>query len=100
MMFALGEPVQAEQALAWGLCNVVVSLADLESTATRFAERLVAQPAGALRAMKRLLRDPDHLLARMNIESAEFAVRLRSPEANEAFAAFAERRKPDFTKFA
>ena len=32
-------------------------------------------------------------------EAREFIPRLSSPEAREAFAAFAERREPDFSKF-
>ena len=32
-------------------------------------------------------------------EGAQFRRRLKSPEAKEAFAAFYERRKPDFSKF-
>ena len=32
-------------------------------------------------------------------EAGHFATRLQSPEAAEAFTAFLERRKPDFSKF-
>jgi enoyl-CoA hydratase/carnithine racemase len=32
-------------------------------------------------------------------EGDVFAARLKSPEAREAFTAFFEKRKPDFTKF-
>jgi len=32
-------------------------------------------------------------------ESERFEAMLQSPEAKEAFSAFFERRKPDFTKF-
>jgi enoyl-CoA hydratase/carnithine racemase len=36
----------------------------------------------------------------METEGAAFKERLKSPEALEAFRAFAERRAPDFTKVA
>jgi enoyl-CoA hydratase/carnithine racemase len=36
----------------------------------------------------------------MQREGEIFGARLRSPEAAEAFRAFAERRAPDFSKFA
>jgi 1,4-dihydroxy-2-naphthoyl-CoA synthase len=36
----------------------------------------------------------------MKLEGDAFAERLGSAEANEAFTAFFEKRKPDFSKFA
>jgi len=98
-MFALGEPVSAEQALAWGLANRVVASADLHAEADRIARLLAAKPAGALSATKRLMRAVDAIGRQMEVESAEFSRRLRSPEAREAFAAFMERRAPAFTQF-
>jgi enoyl-CoA hydratase/carnithine racemase len=44
------------------------------------------------------MREMDKIAVQMNRESALFAERLQTGEAREAFAAFAERRKPDFTK--
>jgi 1,4-dihydroxy-2-naphthoyl-CoA synthase len=43
------------------------------------------------------MRERDKIAAQINRESALFAERLQTGEAREAFAAFAERRKPDFT---
>jgi 1,4-dihydroxy-2-naphthoyl-CoA synthase len=40
------------------------------------------------------------LAAQIGAESAIFAERLKTAEAREAFAAFAEKRAPDFTKVA
>ena len=34
----------------------------------------------------------------VRLENEEFAVRVRSAEAKEAFTAFLEKRRPDFTK--
>lgn len=98
-MFALGEPVPAESALQWGLANRVVPVAELDAVAIEVATRLAAQPAGAVAATKRLMRSPEAIQARIDEESALFYERLKSAEAQEAFAAFAERRPPDFSKF-
>jgi enoyl-CoA hydratase/carnithine racemase len=99
-MFALGETVPARAALEWGLANRVVPLDKLDAEATALAARLAKQPAGALIATKRLMRDGEALVAQMTREGEQFAERLRTAEAREAFTAFAERRPPDFTKVA
>jgi enoyl-CoA hydratase/carnithine racemase len=99
-MFALGETVPAKAALEWGLANRVVPLDKLDAEATALAQRLARQPAGALTATKRLMRNADTLLAQMAAEGEHFAERLSTAEAREAFTAFAERRPPDFTKVA
>jgi enoyl-CoA hydratase/carnithine racemase len=64
------------------------------------AQRLAKLPAGSLAATKRLMRNPEVLSAQLDAESESFAQRLKTEEAREAFTAFAERRQPDFTKFA
>jgi enoyl-CoA hydratase/carnithine racemase len=99
-MFALGEPVDAKSALAWGLANRVVPLDKLDSEAKAFAVRLARQPAGAVSTTKRLMRDPELLMAQIRAEGEHFANRLQTAEAREAFTAFAERRSPDFLKLA
>ncbi len=98
-MFALGEAVGAQDALAWGLANRVVPLDQLAATAENIARRLAGQPLGAVLATKRLMRDAAEIVQHMNTEGAVFARQLASPEAKEAFTAFAERRAPDFAKF-
>ena len=99
-MFALGEPVDAKSALAWGLANRVVPLDKLDVEAKAFAVRLAKQPAGAVSTTKRLMRNPELLMAQIRAESEQFAKRLQTVEAREAFTAFAERRPPDFLKLA
>ena len=95
-MFASGAPIAAEQALAWGLANRVVDQAELLGTAIATAESLAAKPAGSLTATKRLMRSGDRIAAAMAAERIEFTERLQSGEAKEAFAAFMERRAPNF----
>jgi enoyl-CoA hydratase/carnithine racemase len=59
----------------------------------------LAKPPAALAATQRLLRQgesPD-ILDRMKLEGEVFAERLGSAEAKEAFTAFFEKRKPNFS---
>ena len=99
-MFALGETLDAKTALALGIANRVVPLEKLHAEAASVAARFAKQPAGSLAATKRLMRNAEMLVTQMNAESKVFAERLTTPEAREAFAAFAEKRPPDFMKLA
>ena len=78
----------------------MVSLEKLDAEAGALASRLAKQPAGAVSTTKRLMRNPELLMAQIKAESEQFAARLQTAEAREAFTAFAERRPPDFLKFA
>lgn len=98
-MFALGESVDAERALQWGLANRVVPAGEVDAVAREVAARLTEQPPGAVIATKRLMRAPREIVQRMDDERAVFNERLKTAEAQEAFAAFAERRRPDFRQF-
>ena len=98
-MIALGEPVDGKTAVEWGLARYLVSNDGLRAKALAVAHTLAEKPIGALRASKRLMRDGAQLLQVMDSETAVFAERLKSPEAAEAFRAFAEKRSPNFAKF-
>ena len=97
-MFALGEPLSADVAVAWGIANRVVPEAELRKEARVIADKVVAKPLESLKAMKRMMRDVERIAAQMDFEDATFQERLSSAEAKEAFAAFAQKRQPDFTK--
>jgi enoyl-CoA hydratase/carnithine racemase len=99
-LLCLGEPYDAEAAFRAGFVNRVVPAVDLESQAMAAAQRLAAKPRAALLAAKRLMKTgvKDQALAQMGREAVLFAELLRSSEAREAFAAFLEKRKPDFAK--
>lgn len=97
-MFALGEAVDGATAVAWGLANGAAELGDLRARARAAADQLAKRPLGALTVTKRLMRDAEKIAALMDTEGAEFAARLQTAEAREAFMAFAERRAPDFSK--
>lgn len=99
-MFAMGEPIDAASALACGLANAVVPVAELRAKARQAAEALTKRPAGSLSHTKSLMRDMEKIAAQISRESVLFRERLQTGEAREAFASFAERRKPDFSKVA
>lgn len=98
-MFVLGEAATARQAVDWGMANEVCPLEGLRARARAAAEAIAACPASAVRLTKALMRDPAALARQMAIEGEHFAAQLQSPEAKEAFAAFAEKRAPDFSRF-
>jgi enoyl-CoA hydratase/carnithine racemase len=92
-MFVLGEAVDANKAVEWGIANAVCPLAELRTRARAAAEQIAARPASAVRLTKTLMRDAAALAARMEIEGIHFVAQLKSPEAREAFAAFAQKRR-------
>ncbi len=98
-LLVLGEPFTAERAREAGLVNAIVQADKLEATAREAAARLARKPPEALALARRLLRgDTTALAQRVEEEARIFGERLSSPEAQEAFAAFLEKRPPDFAK--
>ncbi|CAD5372109.1 Enoyl-CoA hydratase [Rubrivivax sp. A210] len=97
----LGDPFTPEQAVDCGIANAVLPAGEVVNHARRVAERFNGLPPGAVRESKQLLRAPQRelMLTIIATEGAIFARRLRSPEATEAFQAFFQKRKPDFSKF-
>ena len=97
----LGDPFSAETAVECGIANAVLPAGEVMAHARRVAERFNALPPGAVREAKRLMRASlrEAILAQIRIEGVAFGERLQSPEAKEAFQAFFEKRKPDFSKF-
>lgn len=95
----LGEPVSAKQALDWGLISALVTPDQLMPKALETAQKLAERAPTAVRLSKALMKDADAVRARMKVEGETFVAQLQSPEAAEAFGAFFEKRKPDFSKF-
>lgn len=98
----LAEPFDAATAVSAGIASRVVPAAELLAFARKKAQRLAELPAAALRAAKKLLRDPMRGQIRevLFAEGAVFGERLGSAETKEALDAFFEKRKPDFSRFA
>ena len=96
-LILLGVPFDARRAAELGLVSEVVSDKDVLARATETARKLAAKPAAALQASKRLMKQPfrEQIKAAMKAENEEFS---GSEDAKEAFTAFLEKRKPDFTR--
>jgi enoyl-CoA hydratase/carnithine racemase len=84
-----------------GFVNKIMPAEDLLDFAMQRAQQLAALPAAALRTTKRLLKAPQAatVAAVMSEEGGHFSRMLQSPEAREAFSAFLQKRKPDFSPF-
>jgi enoyl-CoA hydratase/carnithine racemase len=96
----LGEPFMAEAALEIGLVNRVVPPTECNAIAQAQARKLAAKPLSALVETKRLMKKglQPQLFERIGEEGQSFGRMLREPAAREAFTAFMEKRKPDFSK--
>jgi enoyl-CoA hydratase/carnithine racemase len=97
----LGEPFPAQEALQMGLASKLLPAAELLAFAHAQAAKLAALPSSALRETKKLMRGELQAAVgtRMLEENSRFREMLRTPETTEAFNAFFERRKPDFSRF-
>jgi enoyl-CoA hydratase/carnithine racemase len=98
----LGEPFLVQEAFEMGLVSKVLPLEELRPYAQRQAAKLVALPAASIRATKALMKRArtGPVNETMAAENQLFGAMLLAPEAKEAFTAFFEKRKPDFSKFA
>jgi enoyl-CoA hydratase/carnithine racemase len=99
-LILLGAPFDARRAAELGMVTQVLPDKDVLARATETAGKLAAKPASALQASKRLMKRPfrEQIKAAMKAENEEFSAQVRSGDAKEAFTAFLEKRKPDFTK--
>ena len=97
----LGEPFGADEAREMGIVNRVLPAAEAIGFARAQAAKLAALPPASLRETKRLMKRGlgDAIPAQMAAEGEVFGRMLRAPEAREAFTAFFEKRRPDFSSF-
>ncbi|QRR33497.1 enoyl-CoA hydratase [Hydrogenophaga sp. YM1] len=95
----LGEPFMAEAALEVGLVNRVLPPTEANGYAQSVAKKLAAKPLSSLIETKRLMKkgQEERVLRTIAEEGESFGRMLREPAAKEAFGAFMERRKPDFS---
>jgi enoyl-CoA hydratase/carnithine racemase len=98
-LILLAERITAARAAELGLVTRVVPDAELFSVAATIAQKLAAKAPDALRASKRLLKQPtiDTLRRAVEAELAEFTARVVSADAKEALSAFLEKRPPNFS---
>lgn len=98
-MLMLGEPMDAQGADRAGLVTAIVPADQLLDHARARAAALMAKPPQALAVTRRLMKgDPATLNARIDEEARLFRESLTSPEAQEAFTAFFEKRAPVFRR--
>ena len=95
----LGEPFMAEAALEVGLVNRIVPPMEANNLAQAQARKLALKPISALMETKRLMKkgQASQIAQQITDESASFGRLLSEPAAREAFTAFMEKRKPDFS---
>jgi enoyl-CoA hydratase/carnithine racemase len=95
----LGEPFMAEAALEMGLVSRIVPPSEAAALARRQAIKLASKPLASIIETKRLMKKSQAgvVAERMQEEGASFERLLREPAAREAFTAFMEKRKPDFS---
>jgi enoyl-CoA hydratase/carnithine racemase len=95
----MGEAFFAEAAQEVGLVNRVVPPTEVNGYAQAQARKLAGKPLSSLIETKRLMKgDTQAVLQKMDEEGKSFGRMLREPAAKEAFGAFMEKRKPDFSK--
>lgn len=95
-LLGLCEPMSGRDAAAFGIANAALPTGEVEARARAAAQALTQKAPESLRLTKSLMRDRAALTARMHEEGALFAERLKSAEAAEAFAAFLQKRPPNF----
>lgn len=96
----LGEPFMAEAALEVGLVNRVLPPTEANAYAQTVAQKLAHKPLASLAATKRLMKQgqQQRVLEQIAVEAETFGQLMVAPAAKEAFGAFMEKRKPDFSK--
>ena len=96
----LGDPFSAESAMDWGLVNRIVPPTEAAALAQQQARRLASKPLSSLLETKRLMKHSQQALIAQSMqqEAASFGRMLTEPAAREAFTAFMQKRKPDFSQ--
>lgn len=97
-LLLIGDSIDAQTALRWGLVNRVVAASQLMDTARDFAHRLAANAPLAVQAAKELAvrsRDMD-LATGLRLEQVMLRLLQGSEDVREGTTAFAEKRVPEF----
>ena len=90
----------AQQALAMGLVNAVVPLADLERETVAWCRRMLQHSPTALRCLKAAMNaDCDGQAGLQELAGAATMLFYQTPEAQEGRDSFVEKRPPDFSRF-
>ena len=94
-----GDPITATQALDWGLVNQIVPGVTLLKRVREIADKMLTMPAAALRETKRLVHLDEGQQPKVahRADTEAYLRCLELPDAREGLAAFAQKRKPNFT---
>ncbi|MDQ4132123.1 MAG: 1,4-dihydroxy-2-naphthoyl-CoA synthase [Actinomycetota bacterium] len=96
----LCEQYDAQEALAMGLVNKVVPLADLETETVRWCRRILTHSPLALRMLKAGFNaDTDGLAGIQQLAGDATLLYYMSEEAQEGRDAYVQKREPDFSRF-
>lgn len=100
-LILLGDKFDAQTAREAGIVNAVYPDDELAAAVAAKARQLAQQPPASMRISKALLKRgyANAVHEAMGAESQQLVPLLVAPEAVEAFAAFAQRREPDFSQF-
>ena len=79
--------ITAEQAVAWGLANHIVSRDEIQTQALNMAQDIAAKQPGSIRQTKRLLLPVD-LVERLKTERKFFVKQIKTPETQKSMIAF------------
>jgi len=98
-LLLLGDAIDAQTALRWGLVNRVVPADALRSTAMDFAQRIARNgPLGVQSAKEMAVRSRDcDLATRLRLEQVMLRMLQTSNDVREGTTAFQEKRPPRFT---
>ena len=96
----MGEPFMADTALEIGFVNRVLAPTETNAYTQAQAAKMAKKPLSSLTESKRLMKAPQqaHVQEAMKNEGQVFSAMLTAPAAKEAFGAFVEKRRPDFSK--
>ena len=99
LLIMTGDPIGAEQALDWGIVDIVVSPEELDATAMDLARRLAAGPPLALAMVKQLVDQftADAVRRGTRAELVAQTALFASADYREARTAHTEKRPPRFT---
>ncbi len=97
-LLILAEPLAAEEALQWGLCDYVTEPGKSLESATEIASKVAAMPPIPVRMAKRGINQSANALnqATSFMDADQFLLAQHSEDATEGARAFLEKRDPDF----
>lgn len=98
-MMLLGEPLQAAEAVRYGLLNRAVPDAELEAAVDQLADRLAAQSPTAMRLGLAAIVDQEGLAPDVALPMLRerFQAMFATEDAREGMSAFIEKREPKWT---